>query len=186
MPRITKVYTRAGDGGMTRLGGGQSVPKDDLRIEAYGTVDELNSQIGQALAAGLDPDPASELRRIQNELLHLGADLSVREEDKDRVPVPRIEERHVEALERTIDRFNEELGPLENFILPGGTPGASRLHVARTVCRRAERLVVRLARDRLQLDAVVPAECLPPTAAGGMLRLGLAASMRTRTSTRDV
>ncbi len=147
MPRITKVYTRAGDGGMTRLGGGQSVPKDDLRIEAYGTVDELNSQIGQALAAGLDPDPASELRRIQNELLHLGADLSVREEDKDRVPVPRIEERHVEALERTIDRFNEELGPLENFILPGGTPGASRLHVARTVCRRAERLVVRLARE---------------------------------------
>lgn len=147
MPRITKVYTRAGDGGMTRLGGGQTVSKDDLRIEAYGTVDELNSLIGEALSEGLDPLSASELRRIQNELFHLGADLSVREEDKERVPMPRIEERHVEALERMIDRFQEELGPLENLVLPGGTQGASRLHVARTVCRRAERLVVRLLRE---------------------------------------
>jgi len=152
MPEGPRIYTRAGDAGMTRLGGGQSVPKDDLRIETYGTVDELNSQIGVALAAGLEIDVAQELRRVQSELLDLGAELSVREDDKERVPVPRIEGRHVEALERAIDRFAEEAGPLRNFILPGGSAGASALHVARTVCRRAERLLVRLSRE----EAVEP------------------------------
>ena len=147
MPRTTRIYTRAGDTGMTRLGGGQSVPKDELRIETYGTVDELNSHVGAALAAGLEPDMAQELRRVQSELLDLGADLSVREDDKERVRVPRVEARHVEALERAIDGFAEEAGPLENFILPGGSAGAAALHVARTVCRRAERLLVRLSRD---------------------------------------
>ncbi len=147
MPRITKVYTRTGDAGMTRLGSGQSVPKDARRIEAYGTVDELNSQLGAAMAAGVDVEVASELGRIQNELFHLGADLCILEDDKDRVPGPRIEQRHVDALEQLIDRLTEELGPLENFILPGGTPGAAGLHVARTVCRRAERIVAALARE---------------------------------------
>ncbi len=146
MPRITRVYTRKGDDGTTGLGGGQRVTKDSLRIETYGTVDELSSQIGSALACGLVETVASELRRIQNELFHLGADLCVLEEDKARIPGPRIEERHVASLEALMDRLTAELGPLENFILPGGSAGAAALHVARTVCRRAERLAVALAR----------------------------------------
>jgi cob(I)alamin adenosyltransferase len=147
MPRITKVYTRTGDDGTTGLGGGQRVGKDTLRIEAYGTVDELNSAIGVALASGLNADVAGALGAIQNELFHLGSDLCVLEEDKAKMPVPRIEERHVVALETLMDRLSEELAPLENFILPGGTAGAAHLHVARTVCRRAERLVVALSRQ---------------------------------------
>jgi cob(I)alamin adenosyltransferase len=147
MPRITKVYTRKGDDGSTRLGGGQKVPKDSLRIEAYGTVDELNSHIGAALAAGLHETLTEALRPIQNELFHLGSDLCILEEDKTRFLVPRIEQRHVDALEQLMDRLSEELEPLENFVLPGGTPGAALLHVARTVCRRAERLVVALGRQ---------------------------------------
>jgi cob(I)alamin adenosyltransferase len=146
MPRITKVYTRTGDDGTTGLGGGQRVGKDTPRIEAYGTVDELNSVIGVALAAGVNEAIAEPLRGIQNELFHLGSDLCILEEDKQRLPVPRIEERHVAALEGLMDRLSEELSPLENFILPGGAPGAAQLHVARTVCRRAERLLVALAR----------------------------------------
>jgi len=146
MPRITRVYTRTGDDGTTGLGGGQRVRKDSARIEAYGTVDEVNSAIGAALAAGLHETLAAELRSIQNDLFHLGSDLCILEEDKGRLPAPRIEERHVEALEKLMDRLSEELPPLENFILPGGSPGAAQLHVARTVCRRAERLVVALSR----------------------------------------
>jgi cob(I)alamin adenosyltransferase len=147
MPRITRVYTRKGDDGSTRLGGGQEVAKTDLRIEAYGTVDELSAQLGVAAGAGLDPELVPVVRTIQNELFHLGSDLCVLEEDKERIPVPRIEERHVTALERFMDRWTEDLGPLENFILPGGSPAAAHLHVARTVCRRAERRLVAL-RDR--------------------------------------
>jgi len=146
MPRITKVYTRTGDDGTTGLGGGQRVPKDSLRIEAYGTVDELNSEIGAALAAGLNDSLVQALQPIQNDLFHLGSDLCILESDKERRPVPRIEQRHVEALERLMDRLSEELSPLENFILPGGSPGAAQLHLARTVCRRAERLLVALGR----------------------------------------
>lgn len=146
MPRITKVYTKTGDDGTTALGSGQRVSKDSLRIEAYGTVDELNSQIGVVLAAGVDEGVAAALRTIQNELFHLGSDLCILEEDKKRLPAPRIEERHVLALEKLMDRLSEELSPLENFVLPGGCPGAAHLHVARTVCRRAERLVIALSR----------------------------------------
>jgi cob(I)alamin adenosyltransferase len=146
MPRITKVYTRTGDDGSTGLGGGQRVPKDSLRIDAYGTVDELNSALGVAMASGLNDGIAGPLGAIQNELFHLGSDLCILEEDKAKKPVPRIEERHVVALEKLIDRLSEELPPLENFILPGGTPGAAHLHVARTVCRRAERVLVALSR----------------------------------------
>ena len=147
MPRLTRIYTRTGDAGDTALGGGQRVPKDDPRIAAYGTVDELSSTLGVALASGLDERLAGELQRIQNELFHLGADLSVREEDKDRRPGPKLDGGHVAALERTMDELNAELGPLANFILPGGSPGAAHLHVARTVCRRAERLLVTLMRS---------------------------------------
>jgi cob(I)alamin adenosyltransferase len=148
MPRITKVYTRTGDDGRTGLGGGQRVLKDSPRIEAYGTVDELNSAIGVALAAGPVPELAEKLRAIQNELFHLGSDLCIVEEDKARMPVPKIEERHVTALETTMDALTEKLTPLENFVLPGGAPAAAALHVARTVCRRAERRVVCAVADR--------------------------------------
>ena len=147
MPRITKVYTRTGDDGTTGLGSGRRVPKDSPRIEAYGVVDELNSEIGAALAGGLDEELEKALTRIQNELFHLGSDLCVPDEDKEALPVPRIEERHVAALEELIDRYTDELPPLENFILPGGSAGAAQLHVARAPCRRAERRIVDLARE---------------------------------------
>jgi cob(I)alamin adenosyltransferase len=146
MPRITRVYTRTGDDGTTALGAGQRVPKESLRIESYGTVDELNSCVGLAIAGGLEPSIAKELTRIQNELFHLGSDLCMPEEDKAKRPVPRIEKRHVDALEQLMDRLSADLPPLENFVLPGGSPGAGRLHVARSVCRRAERIVVALSR----------------------------------------
>jgi cob(I)alamin adenosyltransferase len=130
---------------MTGLGTGERVPKDSLRLDAYGTVDELNSSIGVAIASGLDPAIAEALRGIQNELFHLGSDLCVPESDKANTPVPEIGARHVAALEALMDHLSEELSPLENFILPGGSPGAAYLHVARTVCRRAERRLVALA-----------------------------------------
>jgi cob(I)alamin adenosyltransferase len=147
MPRITKVYTRTGDGGTTALGGGQRVEKDAVRIECYGTVDELNSVIGVAIAEGSDERLAGMLGRIQNELFHLGSDLCILEEDKERMPVPKIEQRHIDGLEADIDALQEDLAPLENFILPGGSVGAAHLHVARTVARRAERLLVTLGRE---------------------------------------
>ena len=145
MPRITKVYTRTGDDGTTALGGGQRVAKDAARIEAYGAVDELNSVLGLALAVGVVPEVGGQLTRIQNELFHLGSDLCILEEDKATLEVPRVEERHVLALEAAIDLLSADLPALDNFILPGGSPGAGRLHVARTICRRAERRVVTLA-----------------------------------------
>ena len=145
MPRITKVYTRTGDDGTTSLGGGRRVPKDSLRIEAYGTVDELNSAIGAALAHGLDAGIARPLQRIRR-ALSPGA-LCIVEEDKARVPAPRIEARHIDDLERLMDELSESLPPLENFVLPGGAPGAAALHLARTICRRAELRVVALSRQ---------------------------------------
>ena len=158
MPRITKVYTRTGDDGTTGLGGGQRVGKDTLRIEAYGTVDELNSVLGVALAAGLNETLVEALGAIQNELFHLGSDLCILEEDKAKMPVPRIEERHVVALETLMDRLSEELSPLENFILPGGTPGAAaaprRPH--RLPPRRAHRHRPRPPGARRPLDRQVP------------------------------
>ncbi len=156
MPRITKVYTRTGDQGTTGLGGGQRVAKDALRIAAYGTVDELNSVLGVALASGLDGRLVPELRRIQNELFHLGSDLCVLEEDKQRMPVPGIEGRHIEALESLMDALSEELAPLANFVLPGGSLGAAHLHVARTVARRAERVLVALGREEAIGAATIP------------------------------
>jgi len=147
MPRLTRIYTRTGDDGSTALGSGSRVNKDHLRVECYGTVDELNAQLGAALAVGLPAEIAETVRRIQNDLFHLGADLCVSEEDKRSRPLPAIEARHVSWLESTIDQWNERLQPLANFILPGGTAGAAHLHLARTVCRRAERQLVALARQ---------------------------------------
>lgn len=145
MPRLTKLYTRKGDQGTTALGGGQRVPKDSARVQAYGTVDELNSAIGVALAHGLSSRLAETLPIIQNELFHLGADLCFIEEDKPKFQIPQIEERHIEALEALIDEMNEAVGPLENFILPGGSIGAAHLQLARSICRRAEREVITLS-----------------------------------------
>lgn len=155
MPRITKVYTRTGDDGTTALGAGRRVAKDSARVEAYGTVDELNSFLGAAIASGLDGTLAEALGAIQNDLFHLGSDLCVTEDDKAARPVPRIESRHVAALETLIDRLSEELPALENFVLPGGSAGAAQLHVARAVCRRAERLVVALSKSEAVGDQVV-------------------------------
>ncbi|MEW6249518.1 MAG: cob(I)yrinic acid a,c-diamide adenosyltransferase [Planctomycetota bacterium] len=145
MPRITKVTTRAGDDGSTALGSGQRVPKSALRIAAYGTVDELNAALGVVLASNPAEELREPLRRIQNELFHLGADLCVPEGDKGRHPGPRIEARHVVALDKLIAELSRQLPPLRNFVLPGGDPAAAQLHVARTICRRAEREVVALA-----------------------------------------
>ena len=147
MPRLTKIYTRTGDEGMTGLAGGQRVPKDSQRVKTYGTVDELNSQIGVALATGVCERLATELPLIQNELFDLGSDLATPAASQARHPVPTIEPRHIDKLERLIDELNEVVGPLANFLLPGGSPGAAQLHVARTVCRRAEREATTLARE---------------------------------------
>ncbi len=147
MPRITKVYTRTGDDGTTGLGSGQRVPKDGLRVTAYGTVDELSSAIGVVIAADVAERLAEPLVRIQNDLFHLGSDLCILEEDKDRFPAPRIEDHHVVFLERLMDELTEELEPLENFILPGGSPAAASLHLARSIGRRAERDLVALSRE---------------------------------------
>jgi len=156
MPRIPKVVTRLGDDGTTALGSGRRVHKDDLRVEAYGAVDELNAVLGLALAAGLTDALCGPLVRIQNELFHLGADLCAPEEAKLGRPLPGIEERHVAALDEWLAALNSELPPLENFVLPGGDLGAASLHVARTVCRRAERAAVRLAHAEPVGPQVVP------------------------------
>ncbi|HEX2427332.1 MAG TPA: cob(I)yrinic acid a,c-diamide adenosyltransferase [Gaiellaceae bacterium] len=134
--RLTKIYTRGGDTGETSLGDGSRVSKLDLRIAANGTVDELNATLG-LVVAGACPDAIRDvLERLQNELFDLGADLSVPLDHDDRL---RVTLGQVERLEDDCDRFNAELPELRSFVLPGGTEAAARLHVARTVCRRAER-----------------------------------------------
>lgn len=147
MPRITRVYTRIGDDGRTALATGDRVDKDCARVRAYGCVDELNSQLGVALAAGAPADMRPVLRRIQNELFHLGAELSRPSAGGATASGPRIEDRHVEELERLMDHHSATLEPLQNFVLPGGGAVAAALHVARAVCRRAEREVVTLRRE---------------------------------------
>ncbi len=155
MPRITKIYTGNGDEGRTRLSSGQSVKKNDARVSAYGTVDELNAHIGVAKASHLDDLLNDELSLIQNELFHLGSDLSFVFDEEEPRSIPQIEARHVTRLEGLVDSLNALVGPLENFVLPGGTPGAAQLHVARTVCRRAEREVTAVAeRERIGAFAI--------------------------------
>lgn len=154
--RIDRVYTRTGDDGSTALGGGQRVPKDSFRIEAYGTVDELNSVIGVAVAMGVAEPLREPLFVVQQVLFNLGADLCILESDKERLQAPRIEARHVEQLERWMDAWNAELELLRSFVLPGGDAAAAQLHVARTVCRRAERRVIALAREEPVGKHVVP------------------------------
>ena len=147
MPRITKVYTRTGDDGSTALTSGRRVSKDHPRVEAYGTIDELSSHLGVARSIGLSQLCEARMRRIQNQLFHLGAEVSYPPEERDGVDFPGIEQRHVDELEELTDQLMESLDPLENFILPGGARVGAELHVARTVCRRAERCLVSLAED---------------------------------------
>ena len=146
---LNRIYTRTGDDGTTALGSGERRPKFDLRIEAYGTVDETNAAIGVARLHVKDaPELDAMLGRIQNDLFDLGADLAVPErEGKETKKAERLRvvASQVERLERDIDALNEQLAPLTSFVLPGGTPGAAYLHLARTICRRAERMVVELA-----------------------------------------
>lgn len=136
--RLSKIYTRTGDAGDTGLGDGSRIPKDDLRVEAYGTVDELNSVVGLLLAAKLPEGVEPMLTRLQHELFDLGGELCM-------PGTTLIPESYVEALERDLDALNEDLPPLKDFILPGGSEAAARCHFARTVSRRAERRVVSLA-----------------------------------------
>lgn len=140
-----KIYTRKGDSGETSLFGGQRVSKDALRIEAYGSVDELNSVLGVVRAMKPTDEIDALVRQLQEELFVLGADLATPSDGQNK-NIPRIEQRHIDFLERQIDRMDGQLTPLTTFILPGGSPIGAQLHVARTVCRRAERLTVRLSK----------------------------------------
>ncbi len=140
MVNLTKIYTRTGDGGQTRLGDMSSTRKTDPRLGAYADVDEANSSIGYALAlGGLDDDVASVLLQVQNDLFDVGADLSTPVVATPEFPPLRVEPDYVDRLERWCDHYNEPLEKLRSFILPGGVAGAALLHVARTVVRRAER-----------------------------------------------
>ena len=158
--RITKVYTRTGDAGNTRLAGGQSVPKDSLRVEAYGTVDELNASVGlvramnsEATCAGDAKQLEQDLRWVQNKLFDLGSLLATAPGQVFK-NMPTIKAQDATRLERMMDRCQKDLAPLKEFILPGGGRVAATLHQARTICRRAERICVRLAREET-LDAQV-------------------------------
>jgi len=160
MVELNRIYTRGGDGGETSLGSGVRVAKHDLRVAAYGTVDETNAVIGLAcLHTGDATETDAMLSRIQNDLFDLGADLCTPEGDaraaRKAEGALRIVPAQVERLEREIDTLNEELEPLKSFILPGGTPAAAHLHMARTVARRAERLMTELAgREPVNADAL--------------------------------
>ena len=143
---LTRIYTRLGDSGETHLGDMSRVPKTHSRIEAYGTIDELNSQLGVALTIeGLSDQYAGWLRRIQNDLFDVGADIAAPEDpDRERL---RLQGEQTTWLEERCDEVNATLAPLKSFVLPGGTRAAAHLHVCRTVCRRAERRVVALSED---------------------------------------
>ena len=149
--RLTRIYTRGGDQGETSLGDGSRVSKLDCRIGAFGTVDELNSAIGVVLAGDVPEVMREPLTRVQNELFDVGADLSVPWGVTDRL---RVEQPMIDALEQLCDDFNADLPELRSFVLPGGTEAAARLHVARTICRRAERDVL-LGAQEVDLNPLV-------------------------------
>ena len=155
---LNKIYTKTGDDGTTALGTGERRPKNDLRIEAYGTVDETNAIVGIIRLHTADgaADVDAILSRIQNDLFDLGADLATPETDEDLGYEPlRLTDGQVSALEEAIDRLNTDLQPLRSFVLPGGSPAAAHLHLARTVSRRAERLMVELqTREKINPCAI--------------------------------
>ncbi len=147
MVKLDRIYTRGGDKGMTSLGNGERVPKHDLRVEAYGAVDEANAAIGLARLHTAGTDLDAMLSRIQNDLFDLGADLCTPEDEESdprRRPALRVDQVQVDRLEAEIDAMNANLSALTSFILPGGSPAAAYLHLARTIARRAERLVTAL------------------------------------------
>ena len=156
-----KIYTKTGDAGETGLFAGGRVAKDHPRIEAFGTVDELNAAIGLARTADLPQPVQDTLGRVQNELFNLGAELATPKASAD---VPRVQPAAIETLERAIDSLEGELPPLTQFILPGGTPAAGLLHLARGICRRSERRVVTLAAE--------PNESISPLVVQYINRLG--------------
>jgi cob(I)alamin adenosyltransferase len=149
--RLTRIYTRGGDAGETSLGDGSRVSKLDCRIGAFGAVDELNAAVGVALAGDCPEELRPPLERVQNELFDVGADLSVPWGVTDRL---RVTQASIDELERLCDRFNERLPELKSFVLPGGSETAARLHVARTLCRRAERDALEAARE-LEVNPLV-------------------------------
>lgn len=142
-----KIYTKAGDAGQTSLFGGGKVHKDHPRVETYGEVDELSAAIGLARALGADPEVERRLVRVQDELLCLGADLATPPDSRARSSLPQVEAAWAEELERTIDGWEAQLPALAEFILPGSSRAAAALHLARTICRRAERRAVALHRQ---------------------------------------
>jgi len=149
MVYLSRIYTRTGDQGDTSLGNRSRVAKDHARVSAYGTIDELNAALGVFLATAPpdDPELTAFLRSVQNDLFDVGADLCMPETPEETPgQVLRVQPRQVERLEAAIDRYNEPLQPLTSFVLPGGTPTAAWCHLARTICRRAEREIVTLMR----------------------------------------
>ncbi len=146
--RLSKIYTRTGDKGTTGLGDGSRVDKDSLRVEAYGTVDELNSAVGFVLSTTLPDAVRHCLTRVQHELFDLGGELCM-------PGVTLIPDRYVDALENELDGFNADLPPLEDFILPGGSESAARCHLARAIARRAERRVISLAHNETVNEATI-------------------------------
>jgi len=141
-----KIYTKGGDKGETGLFGGERVPKDSIRIEAYGTIDELNSFIGLTIIEIKDQEVKELLNRIQNNLFTLGSDLAAPDNEKNKKHnIPRIKESHFEEIEKEIDKFDSRMEELRNFILPGGCKSSALLHICRIICRRAERRVVTLS-----------------------------------------
>jgi cob(I)alamin adenosyltransferase len=158
---LTRIYTRTGDGGETRLGNNEPVAKTDPRIVAYADADECNAALGVALALGdLSGDVRAVLTAVQNDLFDVGADLCNPIDDDPPYPPLRITEEYVTRLESWCDEFNERLAKLDSFVLPGGTPGAALLHVARTVARRAERSVWALLHTDPERTSDLPAKYL--------------------------
>ena len=158
---LTRIYTRTGDGGQTRLGNNEQVAKTDPRIAAYADADECNAALGVALALGeLSEEVRAVLTTVQNDLFDVGADLCNPISDDPPYPPLRITEAYVTRLEGWCDEFNERLAPLDSFVLPGGTPGAALLHVARTVTRRAERAAWALFQTDPERTGELPAKYL--------------------------
>lgn len=151
----TKIYTKTGDKGTTSLIGGTKVPKSHLRIEAYGTVDELNSYIGLCKDLVTDTQSKNILQEIQDRLFTIGSSLACDPEKEPKMKIPDLREADISLLEKEIDRMNEILPPMKSFILPGGHPTVSHLHIARCICRRTERCCVRLELEKEEVESIV-------------------------------
>ena len=144
MPRLNRIFTRRGDGGQTQLGGGQTVSKTDVRVSVMGDLDELNAWLGVISRQELPPGIRAIISRIQNELFDLGAELCFQDVEREAPQLQLLDNQHIQDLENSIEETTATVGSLENFILPGGVEAAASLHLARTVCRRAERNLVQL------------------------------------------